>query len=101
MTEPTERTTAASNPKRGQRDRRLGIVVSEKGDKTIRVRHDFMVKHAKYGKYYRRSTTLHAHDENNEARLGDAVEVEACRRISKLKCWRLTRVVRPAMVMAP
>ncbi len=78
---------------RGERDVRLGTVTSDKGDKTIRVRYDFMVKHGKYGKYFRRSTTLAAHDEKNEAKSGDLVEVVACRRISKSKCWRLLRIV--------
>jgi len=81
---------------RGKRECYVGTVVSDKGDKTIRVRHDYLVKHPKYGKYYRRSTTLHAHDEKSEAKAGDVVEVMACRRLSKMKCWRLTRVVRPA-----
>lgn len=83
---------------RGKRVSRIGTVVSNKGDKTIRVRFDYTVKHPKYGKYYERSTTLHTHDEKNEAGLGDKVEVMACRRISKLKCWRLLRVVRRASV---
>ena len=88
---------------RGQRDVRLGTVVSDKGDKTIRVRYDFMVKHGKYGKYYRRSTVLAAHDEKNEAKSGDIVEVVACRRMSKTKCWRLLRIVdqRSADQVAP
>jgi len=79
--------------KRGQRDRRMGTVVSDKGDKTIRVRFDFLVKHRAYGKYLRRSTTLATHDEKNEAHKGDLVEVVACRRMSKTKCWRLVRVL--------
>ena len=79
--------------KRGQRDRRTGTVVSDKGDKTIRVRFDFLVRHDKYGKYLRRSTTLATHDEKNEARKGDLVEVVACRRLSKTKCWRLLRIL--------
>ena len=80
---------------RGKRDRRIGTVVSDKGDKTIRVKFVYTVKHRKYGKYYRRSTSLHTHDEKNEASLGDVVEVMACRRMSKTKCWRLMRIVRP------
>ncbi len=83
---------------RGKRDTRVGKVVSDKGDKTIRVRFDYTVKHPKYGKYYRRSTSLHAHDEKNEARAGDVVEVMSCRRLSKNKCWRLMRVVRAAAI---
>lgn len=82
-----------NSEKRGQRDRRIGTVVSDKGDKTIRVRFDFLVKHDKYGKYLRRSTTLATHDEKNEAHKGDLVEVVACRRMSKSKCWRLLRVL--------
>ena len=83
---------------RGKRDLREGTVISDRGEKTIRVRVDYMVKHPKYGKYYSRSTTLHTHDENNDARIGDYVEVAACRRMSKQKCWRLLRVVRKSAV---
>src|SRR3990172_3992576 len=79
--------------KGGRRDRRTGTVISDKGDKTIRVRFDFLVKHDMYGKYLRRSTTLATHDEKNEARKGDLVEVAACRRMSKTKCWRLMRII--------
>lgn len=88
---------------RGDRDVRLGTVISDKGDKTIRVRYDFLVKHDKYGKYYRRSTVLAAHDEKNEAKTGDLVEVISCRRMSKTKCWRLLRIVdqRSADQVAP
>ena len=84
---------------RRRRECRTGTVVSDKGQKTIRVRFDYTVKHSKYGKYYRRSTTLHTHDEQNEARMGDLVEVASCRPISKLKCWRLMRVLRAKPVI--
>lgn len=76
--------------------RRIGTVVSDKGDKSIRVRFQFTVKHPMYGRYVRRSTTLHAHDEKNEARMGDLVEVVGCRRMSKTKSWRLTQIMRQA-----
>lgn len=79
---------------RNDRERRTGVVISDKGDKTIRVRFDFSVKHPKYGKFYKRSTTLHSHDEKNEAAAGDIVEVMACRRISKTKSWTLMRILR-------
>lgn len=94
---------SARSAERGKREVRQGTVISDKGNKTIRVRYDFMVKHDKYGKYYRRSTTLAAHDENNEAHTGDIVEVVACRRVSKTKCWRLLRVIeqRSADQVAP
>ena len=93
MMNVTSETGVRTTRVRGKRDRRVGAVVSDKGDKTIKIRYDFSVKHPKYGKYYRRTTTLHAHDEKNEARIGDLVEVIACRRISKTKCWRLSRIV--------
>ncbi len=86
----------AGDKTRGIRERRVGKVLSNKGDKTIRVRFEYTVKHPKYGKYYRRSTTLHTHDESNVAKVGDSVEVVGCRPMSKLKCWRLLRVVREA-----
>jgi len=82
--------------KRGKRERRVGTVLSDKSDKTIKVRFDYTIKHPKYGKYYTRSTTLHTHDERNEAKVGDVVEVMACRRMSKTKCWRLARIIRSA-----
>ena len=85
-----------TKPRRGIRDHRLGTVVSISGAKTIKVRYEYIVKHRMYGKYIRRSTTLHTHDEKNEAKKGDVVEVTACRRMSRTKCWRLTRIVRPA-----
>lgn len=84
---------------RSQRDKRVGLVVSDKGDKTIRVRFDFQVKHPKYGKYYRRSTTMGTHDEKNEAKRGDWVEVVACRRLSKTKCWRLDRILKRGEIL--
>ncbi len=86
--------TGEGTEARGRRECRVGTVVSKSGDKTIKVRFEFSVMHPKYGKYYRRSTTLHTHDERNEASVGDVVEVTATRRLSKTKCWRLTRVVR-------
>ncbi len=79
---------------RNRRESRVGTVVSDKADKTITVRFDFIVKHPKYGKYYKRSTKLRTHDEDNTAKNGDIVEVMSCRKISKSKCWRLTKVVR-------
>lgn len=86
--------TKTATEGRGKRDQRTGTVTSDKGDKTIRVRFDFSVKHPKYGRYYIRSTTLATHDEKNEAKTGDVVEVVSCRRLSKTKAWRLLRVVR-------
>ncbi len=94
MSDATGDTVGVVAKRRGKRDRRLGTVVSDKGEKTIRVRFDDTVKHPKYGKYIKRSTTLHTHDEDNKAKVGDVVEVVACRRMSKTKCWRLSRILR-------
>lgn len=85
---PTEART------RRKRTGRVGTVVSDKGDKTIKVKYEYTRKHPMYGKYMRRRTILHAHDERNEAKTGDVVEVMACRRMSKTKFWRLVRIVR-------
>lgn len=97
MTSLAKQNTAKSD--RGHRDRRSGTVVSDKRDKTISVRFEYSVKHPMYGKYVRRSTTLQTHDEKNEAKMGDIVEVIACRPISKTKCWRLARIVRPGPML--
>lgn len=72
---------------------KTGTVESDKRSKTRKVVVRFMAKHPKYGKYIRRRTVLHVHDENNESRTGDVVEVAQCRPISKTKNWRLVRVV--------
>src|SRR5512133_3545486 len=73
-----------------------GVVASDKGDKTIKVVVNYQTRHAKYGKYLKRRTVLHAHDENNEAREGDTVELAECRPLSKTKHHRLLRVVTKA-----
>jgi len=69
-----------------------GRVVGNKMDKTITVLIERKVKHALYGKYLRRSTKLHVHDENNECQMGDLVTVEQCRPLSKMKSWKLVKV---------
>ena len=70
-----------------------GRVVSNKMDKTVTVLVERLVKHALYGKYIRRSTKLHAHDENNSCNEGDVVRVTECRPLSKTKNWRVVEVV--------
>lgn len=72
---------------------KLGVVESDRRDKTRKVVVRYQARHPKYGKYVKRRTTLHVHDESNESRLGDIVEVAQCRPISKTKSWRLVRVV--------
>ena len=70
-----------------------GKVVSDKMDKSITVLVERLVKHPMYGKYVKRSTKLHAHDENNECNIGDTVNIQECRPLSKTKCWKLIEVV--------
>lgn len=73
-----------------------GRVTSNKMDKTITVAVERMVSHPLYGKYVRRTSKLHAHDENNECLEGDMVIIEQCRPLSKSKSWRLVKVVERA-----
>jgi small subunit ribosomal protein S17 len=75
---------------------RQGIVVSDKGEKSITVRIDIVRRHPTYEKVVRRSRTLHAHDESNQAGEGDVVRVVETRPLSKTKRWRLVEVVEKA-----
>lgn len=78
---------------RGRRRVVQGVVTSDKMDKTRRVEIPRLVKHARYGKYIKRRTVCHVHDESNESRMGDTVEIMESRPLSKTKHWRLVRVV--------
>jgi small subunit ribosomal protein S17 len=73
-----------------------GRVVSNKMDRTIVVLVERLVQHPMYGKFLRRSTKIHAHDENNECGEGDVVEIEQCRPLSKTKSYRLLKIVERA-----
>lgn len=79
---------------RGPRRTIVGKVVSDRMHKTIVVAEPRLVRHARYGKILKREVTYKAHDEKNEARVGDEVEIVAARRLSKTKHWRLVRVLR-------
>jgi small subunit ribosomal protein S17 len=70
-----------------------GQVVSDKMDKTITVKIERQVKHPIYGKFIRRSSKVHAHDEANECSVGDKVLIEQCRPLSRSKTWRLVKVI--------
>ena len=76
-----------------------GRVISDKMNKTITVLVERRVKHPVYGKFVRKSTKLHAHDENNECKEGDVVTIAECRPISKSKAWRLIEVVEKATIV--
>lgn len=82
-----------SNAVRGQRRVAIGVVTSDKMQKTRRVEIPRLVKHARYGKFIRRRTICYVHDEKNESRLGDSVEIMETRPLSKNKNWRLVRIV--------
>ncbi|CAN5170275.1 hypothetical protein BH10PLA2_BH10PLA2_30840 [soil metagenome] len=78
---------------RGRRRVVEGVVTSDKMNKTRRVEIPRLVKHVRYGKYIRRRTVCHVHDEANVSRTGDRVEIMESRPLSKTKQWRLLRVV--------
>ena len=85
------------NPSSEDRTRRkteIGVVTSDKMDKTRRVEVERLVPHPKYGKFLKRRTVCHAHDETNATHVGDLVEIMETRPLSKLKRWRVVRVVR-------
>jgi small subunit ribosomal protein S17 len=79
--------------------RKVGIVASDGRNKTRKVSIRFSVRHPKYGKYMRRETVLHVHDEANVSKKGDRVEIAECRPISKTKSWVLLRVLESAAVV--
>jgi len=81
---------------RGRRQERQGRVVSASSDKTIVVRVDVVKLHPRYKKVVKRSTRLHAHDEQNEAKLGDVVRIVETRPLSRMKRWRLEEIVEAA-----
>ena len=78
---------------RNLRKERIGVVVSNKMDKSIVVLVERKVKHPMYGKFVKKSTKLMAHDEKNECNIGDTVRIMETRPLSKNKCWRLVEVV--------
>ena len=81
---------------RARRKVRTGVVVSDRMDKTVVVRIEQTVRHALYGKTYRRARKLHAHDEQNDAHTGDKVRVMETRPLSRTKRWRVIEVLERA-----
>ena len=86
----------SSSVVRGRRKVRTGVVVSDKMDKTVVVRIDRQVRHSLYGKTVRRSSKLAAHDEQNDAHVGDTVRLMETRPVSKSKRWRVVEIVERA-----
>ena len=82
--------------KRNLRKERIGVVTSDKMEKSIVVAVERKVKHPKYGKFVKKTTKFVAHDEKNESHVGDTVKIMETRPMSKLKRWRLVEVVEKA-----
>ncbi len=78
---------------RGRRNEVIGEVISDKMNKTISVKIFRTVKHPKYGKYIKKTSIFKAHDESNEAKTGDIVKIFEARPFSKLKRWKLSKVI--------
>ena len=81
---------------RGMRKTRVGVVVSDKRDKTITIAVKYRVRHPLYGKIMNRTTKIKAHDENNECGIGDTVRVMETRPLSHDKRWRLVEIIEKA-----
>ncbi len=96
MSQPTPPTP----PARRRRKTEIGVVTSDKMNKTRRVELERLVPHPKYGKFLRRRTVCHAHDETNQSHIGDTVEIMETRPLSKLKRWRIVRIVRRGAQLA-
>ena len=88
--------TAANENARVLIGTKVGVVVSDKRDKTRTVAIEYQAKHTKYGKYLARTAKYHVHDPENAASKGDRVEIASCRPMSKTKSWRLVRVIEKA-----
>jgi len=98
MTETTAQSQVA--PERAKLiQTQVGRVISDKMNKTVTVLVEHRIKHPLYGKVVTRSKKYHAHDENNEYKAGDLVEIEACRKLAKTKAWRVKRVIEKAKVI--
>jgi small subunit ribosomal protein S17 len=97
MSEPTQTPTQ----ERGRRRVAVGVVTSDKMNKTRRVEIPRLVKHPRYGKYIKRRTICHVHDDQNASHAGDLVEIMETRPMSKTKHWRLVRIVTKAPTAAP
>lgn len=78
---------------RGNRKTQIGIVVSDKMDKTVVVKVDRMIKHPVYSKYIRRTAKYKAHDELNSCKMGDRVVIVESRPLSKDKCWKVRQII--------
>ena len=92
-TNGTSAAAEATTVDRNLRKTRVGVVSSNKMDKTIVVKVERKIKHPLYGKFLKKTTSFHAHDEKNECSIGDTVKIMESRPMSKTKRWRLVEVV--------
>ena len=101
MTEQTQPATPAESkaPRKTIVQTLTGRVVGDKMDKTVTVLVERRVKHALYGKFVTKSRKYHAHDEKNEYKAGDLVEIVACRKLAKTKAYRVSRLIEKARIV--
>jgi len=99
MSEQVEAVAATPAAKGSLIQTQIGRVVSDQMNKTVTVLVEHRVKHPLYGKFVTRSRKYHAHDESNEYKEGDLVEIEACRKLAKTKAWRVKRLIEKAKVI--
>lgn len=88
-----------SSTSRNHRKDLIGLVTSRTGDKSVKVTFDYKIAHPLYSKEVKRKTVVHAHDEKNECGLGDRVEIMETRPLSKLKRWRIVRILEKAPIV--
>ena len=88
--------SAKMEDKRNLRKERIGVVTSNKMDKSIVVAQVTRVKHPLYGKFVLKTKKFHAHDETNDCNIGDTVKIMETRPLSKTKCWRLVEIIERA-----
>ena len=94
--EQTETQAAPEAPSRGRQQVKVGRVVSDKMDKTVVVAVESAITHRLYHRYLKRTSKFAAHDESNECKVGDQVEIVSSRPLSKTKRWRVRRIVKRA-----
>ena len=92
-------TTSTTVVRKKRRDL-IGVVTSDSMHKTRRVEIERLIKHKQYGKYIKRRTICYVHDEENQSHLGDIIEIMECRPLSKMKRWRIVRIVTKAPLKA-
>ncbi|MDR2862488.1 MAG: 30S ribosomal protein S17 [Puniceicoccales bacterium] len=94
-----QNTQTAATDARARRKDLVGEVTGRSGDKTVKVTYFYKKPHPIYGKEIKRKTVLHVHDEKNECKIGDRVEIMETRPLSKLKRWRILRIVEAAKII--